>query len=190
MGTLQERLNQIIPRLTSDELLNNQSLSGEIGFYIFDYPPENELEVRDYIQVVLKHISKKKAGIRVKQINLFALIIDYLKEAKFLDKAITLQKDKGNQALVKALKGPLDSKKIAKFFTAKADPDSHDLILISGVGSAWPMLRSHNLLNNLHPVMGNTPVVMFFPGVYTGAGMKLFGRMKESNYYRAFQLVP
>lgn len=190
MGVLQDRLNKIIPRLTSDELLNNQGLGNEIGFYIFDYPPESELEVRDYLQVVLKHLSKKKAGIRVKNINLFALIIDYLKDAKFLDKAITMQKDKGDQALVKALKGPLDSKKIAKVFTAKADPDNHDLILISGVGSAWPILRSHNLLNNLHPVMGSTPVVMFYPGVYTGAGMKLFGRMKERNYYRAFQLVP
>jgi len=190
IGNLQNRLNRVIPRLTSDEFLNNQGLGNEIGFYIFDYPPEYELEVRDYIQVVLKHIGKKKAGIRVKHINLFAMIIDYLTEAKLLDKAVAMQKDKGNQALAKALKGPLDSKKIAKVFTAEADPDNHDLILISGVGSAWPMLRSHNLLNNLHPVMGSTPVVMFFPGVYTGAGMKLFGQMKESNYYRAFQLVP
>ena len=119
IGNLQDRLNKIIPRLTSDELLNNQGLGNEIGFYIFDYPPEHELEVRDYIQVVLKHIGKKKAGIRVKHINLFALIIDYLTEAKFLDKAIAMQKDKGNQALAKALKGPLDSKKIAKVFTAQ-----------------------------------------------------------------------
>ena len=50
MGALQDRLNKIIPRLTSDELLNNQGLGNEIGFYIFDYPPENELEVRDYLQ--------------------------------------------------------------------------------------------------------------------------------------------
>lgn len=190
MGILQDRLNKIIPRLTSDELLNNQGLGNEIGFYIFDYPPENELEVRDYIQVALKHIRKKKTGIRVNHINLFELIIEYLKEAKFLEKAIRFQKDKGNQALLNALKGPLDSKKISRIFTAKADPDNHDLILISGVGSAWPMLRSHNLLNNLHPLMGSTPLVMFYPGVYTGAGMRLFGRMKESNYYRAFQLVP
>ena len=101
-----------------------------------------------------------------------------------------MQGKKGNPALAKALKGPLESKKIARIFTAEADPDNHDLILISGVGSAWPMLRSHNLLNNLHPLMGSTPVVMFYPGVYTGAGMKLFGRMRENNYYRAFQLVP
>lgn len=189
-GNLQDRLNKIIPRLTSDELLHNRGLGNEIGFYIFDYPPESELEVRDYLQVVLKHIGKKKPGIRVRHIHLFSLITEYLKDAKFLDKAITLQRKKGNQALARALKGPLEPKKFARFFTVKADPDNHDLILISGVGSAWPMLRSHNLLNNLHPLMGNTPVVMFYPGVYTGAGMKLFGCLKENNYYRAFQLVP
>jgi len=190
IGNIQDRLNKIIPRLTSDELLNNQGLGNEIGFYIFDYPPENELEVRDYIEVILKHIGKKKAGVRVKHINLFTLIIEYLTEAKFLDKAIAMQKEKGDPALAKALKGPLDAKKIARIFTAKADSDNHDLILISGAGSAWPMLRSHNLLNNLHPLIEKTPVVLFFPGKYTGAGMKLFGLLEESNYYRAFQLVP
>ncbi len=190
MGNLQDRLNKIIPRLTSDELLNNQGLSNEIGFYIFDYPPEHELEVRDFLQVIVKHVGQKKPGIRVKHINLFTLIIDYLKEAKFLDKAITMQQTKGDAALLKALKGPLGAQKVAKVFTTQADPDNHDLILISGVGSAWPVLRSHNLLNNLHPLMGSTPLVMFYPGVYSGAGLKLFGSMKESNYYRAFQLVP
>jgi hypothetical protein len=49
MGSFQERLNRIIPRLTSDELLSNSGLGNEIGFYIFDYPPEKELEVRDHI---------------------------------------------------------------------------------------------------------------------------------------------
>ncbi len=35
-----ERLNLIKPRLASTELLNNAGLGNEIGFYIFDYPPE------------------------------------------------------------------------------------------------------------------------------------------------------
>jgi hypothetical protein len=61
--------------------------------------------------------------------------------------------------------------------------------LISGVGNAYPLLRSHNLLNNLHPLMGDTPLVMFYPGIYTGQGLSLFGKLKETNYYRAFQLV-
>ena len=40
--------------------------------------------------------------------------------------------------------------------------------VLSGVGSVWPLLRSHSLLNNLQPVMGKTPLVMFYPGRYDG----------------------
>lgn len=187
---LKHRLNQIIPRLQSDELLRNSGLGNEIGFYIFDYPPESELEVREHIQFVIEQLPKKKPGIRVKHINLFHLLIDYLRARSLLDRALKLQKEKGDEALHKALKGPLHGEKIAKAFIEEAQPESHDLILMSGVGSAWPLLRSHTLLNNLHPLMQGIPLVVFYPGVYDGQGLRLFGRLDERNYYRAFRLVP
>ena len=37
--TFNERLNRILPKLTSPDLLNSQGLGNEIGFWIFDYPP-------------------------------------------------------------------------------------------------------------------------------------------------------
>ncbi|MEP6987881.1 MAG: VWA domain-containing protein, partial [Chloroflexota bacterium] len=39
---ISQRLNQIKDRLASPELLSNAGLGNEIGFYIFDYPPERE----------------------------------------------------------------------------------------------------------------------------------------------------
>jgi len=39
MSVFEERLNQILPRLTSKELLNNEGLSNEIGFWVFDHVP-------------------------------------------------------------------------------------------------------------------------------------------------------
>ena len=57
-------------------------------------------------------------------------------------------------------------------------------------GSAWPLLRAHTLLNNLHTVMGQTPLVLFYPGRYDGQSLRLFGKLKNTNYYRAFKLVP
>ena len=100
-----------------------------------------------------------------------------------------IQKQKGDAEVLKALKGPLGADKIAKAFVEEAEPQAHDLVLISGVGNAYPLLRSHNLLNNLHSLMVDTPLVMFYPGIYTGQGLTLFGKLKETNYYRAFQLV-
>jgi len=37
--------------------------------------------------------------------------------------------------------------------------------------------------------MEDIPLVMFYPGVFTGQSLRLFGKIKETNYYRAFQLV-
>lgn len=190
MNSFTYRLNQIIPRITSDEFLNNSGLGNEIGFYIFDYPPEKELEVRKHIQFILSYLQRNRPDLRVKHINLFILIIDYLKSRKLLDRALHIQKEKGNKELLKALSGPLEAERIASIFVGAVDPHNQDLVIVSGIGSAWPLLRSHNLLNNLHPHMGNTPLVMFYPGVFTGNGLRLFGKLKESNYYRAFKLVP
>lgn len=187
--TFEERLNCILPRLVSQELLHNFGLGNEIGFYIFDYPPEKELQMRAFLDVVIDHLPKQKPGIRFKHVNLFEMVVEYLKDRRLLDRAVQLQKKDGDNALLKALKGPLGADQLAKVFASKASPAEHDLILVSGVGSVFPMLRSHTLLNNLHPLMGNTPLVMFYPGVYTGQGLRLFGRLPQDNYYRAFRLV-
>ena len=79
---------------------------------------------------------------------------------------------------------------IGRALAAEFALHQHDLVLASGVGSVWPILRSHNLLNNLHSRMGKTPLVLFYPGKYDGKTLKLFGKVKSSPYYRAFQLIP
>ena len=189
MITFKSRLDKIIDRLISDEFLSNTGLGNEIGFYIFDYPPEYEIEMREHIRFILRQLPKKKPDLKFKHINLFELIINYLKKRKLLERALQIQKQKGDDALLKALKGPMDPKKIAQAFVEEAAPRKQDLILVSGVGNAYPLLRSHSLLNNLHALMEDTPLVMFYPGNYSGQGLSLFGKLKEVHYYRAFQLV-
>lgn len=191
LHTFRQRLDKIIPRLISDELLSNSGLGNEIGFYIFDYPPEYELEMREHIGFLINQIPKRRPEIRVSHTNLFQLLVDYLKERNLLDRLISQQKKNGKDGklLAELKKGPLNPERIAREFVRRADPAGHDLVLVSGVGNAYPMVRSHSLLNNLHAPMGNTPLVMFYPGIYTGQGLRLFGKLTTSNYYRAFRLV-
>lgn len=187
---LTERLNRILPKLTSDEFLSGSGLGNEIGFYIFDYPPEDELSVREHIRFLLEHLPKAKPDLRVKHVNLFDMVIDHLKSRNLLDRAIEKQRTEGDEALLSALSAPLHESRSAQIFAEVAQPSQHDLVLISGVGSVWPLLRSHSLLNNLQPVMGDTPLVMFYPGKYDQLSLKLFGIIESRNYYRAFKLVP
>ena len=190
MTSLTERLNEILPRLVSDEFLSGTGIGNEIAFYVFDYPPEDELRVREHVAFLADQIPMQRAGLRVAHVNLFDFVLDYLRARKLLDKALQMQREKGDAALLKALAGPLHEGKVAAYFAEVAQPQAHDVILVSGAGSVWPLLRSHTLLNNLHPVMGTTPLVLFYPGRYDGQSLRLFGKLKSNNYYRAFKLVP
>jgi Domain of unknown function (DUF1788) len=189
-ATLVNRLNQILPKITSDDFIERRSLSGEIAFYIFDYPAEEELRVRQHVQFLIEHIPKHKPKLRLAHINLFNFLIEYLKEEGVLEDAVLTQRKYGNEALLEALKGLLEEKTVAQRFGDIVKPNSQDLILVSGIGSVYPMVRSHTLLNNLHPIVEKTPLVMFYPGCYDEKSLRLFGKIKSDNYYRAFRLIP
>jgi hypothetical protein len=183
------RLDKILERITADDFLHGKGLGNEIPFYAFDYPPEQELTVREHIAFLLTQIPKRRPELRFAHVNLFDLIIAHLKERGFYEKSLALQRTKGDEALLRALAAPLDAGKLAAVFADQVNPDQQDLVLVSGVGSAYPLLRTHNLLNNLHHRMGSTPLVLFYPGVYDGQSLRLFGTLQDKPYYRAFRLV-
>ena len=189
-ATLEDRLNEILPKITSDDFLSGRGLGNEIAFFIFEYEPEDELRVRQHISFLLDHIPKKRPKTRVAHINLFDFVIDHLHERKLLDKTLELQRTKGGDFVLRQLEKILHPDKIAPLLAETIKPSEQDLVLISGVGNVWPLMRTHSLLSNLHPVMDKTPLVMFYPGKYDGHTLKLFGRIRTDNYYRAFRLVP
>ena len=189
--SLEERLNQILPRITSREFLDSKGLGNEIGFWIFDYPPDREMEVRDFLSgTVVPALGKQLPAIRCAVVNLLALVTDLLEERNLLDKAIAMQHDKGDDSALVALRSVLKEDKLAQKIATRHDIAALDLLVLTGVGAAYPMLRTHTLLSALHPIMGNTPLLMFFPGRYDGQSLRLFNTQAEDHYYRAFRLVP
>jgi hypothetical protein len=71
----------------------------------------------------------------------------------------------------------------------KENNKENAIIFLTGVGKCFPILRSHTLLYNLHLVINNIPVVLFYPGRYNGQSLQIFNKLKDDNYYRAFPLV-
>ena len=191
---LEGRLNQILPKITSDDFLAADGLGNEIPYFIFEYPPEEELRIRKHIDFLLEHIPRHTPGLRVVHINLFDFIIDHLKERNKLDKAIEMEKEKGQEHLQKQLEKMLHPEKLAPQLAELMPPGKTDLALMSGIGSAWPFMRASGVLNNLHKYTGVMPFVMFYPGVYDQVTFRLFGKIrdkqKQDNYYRAFRLIP
>lgn len=181
-----DRLNRINSKLESKEFLASAGLGNELAFYIFDYPPEDEMEVRQFVTHSLDYLTKR--NIKVAHVNLFDLLTDYLSKRNLLEPAKATQKSKGNSELLKALRGPMNEERLAKTFIGIVNPEAHQLVILTGIGSASPMVRSHTLLNALHPLMKGTPLVVFYPGSYDGQYLSLFGKL-ERRYYRAFKLI-
>jgi hypothetical protein len=187
MKTLEQRLELIKPKITSGAFLGGTGLGNEINFWIFDYPPESEMTVRAFTERLVTETAKE-TGVIIEVFDLFDMMINYLKERGYFEKVLKLEREKGSAAVINPIKKTLRLTLTSDVIVGEIAASKADVIFITGVGKAFPVIRSHTVLNNLHGKIENKPVVMFFPGEYD-AELRLFGTITDDNYYRAFKLI-
>jgi len=192
MSEIRKRLDQILPEIKKKDFLNNKGLGNEIGFYLFDYDPEDELIVRDHIDFLIRKMNNNPDTADIVEFDLFNIMIEILEDKGYLEKTFKMEEKSGSQKMIKKIKTTISLKSNARLFTNYISEriEENQIIFITGVGKAWPIVRSHTVLNNLHPEIEDNPLVIFFPGSYDGASLSLFGDIHDDNYYRAFSLVP
>ncbi len=188
---LGERLYKIWSRISDDDFLANKGVANEVRYYVFDYEPVDELIVRDKIKQ-LKNKNKPDAdGFEIVEFDLYQIIIDVLTERGYIDKCIRFEETKGHDylynAVAKLLRLTNDDNLLVTHIMKNTSENS--VVFLTGVGKAFPFVRSHNVLNNLHQVLDKVPVVMFYPGRWNGQTLELFGTIDDGNYYRAFPLI-
>lgn len=177
-------------RLSNVELkIKDPSLKAD--YYIFDYDPKYEIKIRNEVKYLKDKINNSNMGINIIEFDLYEIILDILKSKGYLEKTFEFEKKKGRnlakKAVTKMLKLSMDSNLIVQYIKERYSPDS--IIFITGVGKAYPLLRSHNVLNNLSQQIDDVPVIMFFPGKYSGLDLLLFNTIKDSNFYKAEPLI-
>jgi len=183
---LEKKFVRLYENLTNEKFLNMQALGGEIPFYIFPYDPKLHNEVEKRVLQLKNRL--KQGGISVLEINLFDLSLEILKSRGVLEKIVENEKTLGKSKLFKTLQALLDSEtKIVPKIKEKIQKNPSKILFLTGIGEVFPFIRSHTILNNLQNVVKDRPTVMFFPGTYTKE-LSLFGRLKDDNYYRAFNL--
>jgi len=190
MKNIYERLDEILPKIVEPPFRENKGLGNEIGFYIFDYDPEYELLVRDRVRFIKNRV-KSTYKLNIKEFDLYDVMLELLEDKGYLKKNFIMEQKKGSQqvfnATKKALRLTLDNDLLVQYISERLN--GSDIIFLTGIGKAWPIIRSHTVLNNLHRIVEKQPLVMFFPGTYDGGSLMLFNCLKDDNYYRAFQLI-
>ena len=193
MKDIHQRLGEIKEKITEESFRENKGLGNEIGFHIFDYEPEYEMLVRDYIHNLKRQIEREYDKIKIKEFDLYEIMLEVLDEKGYLQKNFQMEHKKGSEYVFKATEKTLrltsqkEDNKIVQYIIDRTSDD--EIVFLTGVGKVWPIIRSHTVLNNLHRALDHVPVVLFFPGTYDGGSLMLFNEIKDDNYYRAFQLV-
>lgn len=191
MASLQERLDLAESLIKKESFRQNKGLGNEVGYYVFDYPAEQELIVRERIAYMKARNAKGNEGFELVICDLYDMIIDILEEEGFLEQCYCFEEKRGLERIIKAIGNLLqvndDTSLIVERIRKQTPKDA--VIFLVGIGKCYPLLRSHKVLNNLHQAIDHVPVVMFYPGKYDGQELVLFSEIKDDNYYRAFKLV-
>ena len=191
MADLTERLDQMEEAIKKPTFRQSLGRANEVNYWVFDYPPERELEVRERIKYMQNRNKKGGEDFELVVFDLYDIIIDFLKENDFLEDCFRFEKKKGLDRITKAVSNSMkinDDDSLIVEYIKEHTPDNA-VVFLTGVGKCFPILRSHKVLNNLHQAFVKAPVVMFFPGIYNEQELILFGEIKDDNYYRAFKLV-
>lgn len=181
MELIQQKLDHFFEEIQKDDFLKMRGLGNEVPYFVFDYNPQYELIVRKSVKYFVE-----KIHIRVKVLNLFELIISLFDDIGGLEGLKQFEEEQGTEELFEAILPSIEEEQLVERISEQAK--EADIIFITGVGSAFKLVSTHELLNQLHAKVTSTPIIIFYPGEYTGQGLSLFNRFESNGYYRAFSI--
>ena len=185
MDDIMNSLSKVSARLSEESFLTNRGLSNEVGIHVFCYDPKDELTVRAYFESLK---SKSDVPYRLVERDLYKLFLELCEDKHIMNSIPNMEERKGKEYLSEQLQ------KVAtpEAFVEKMKYEPHekgDVLLISGVGTVYPFMRSHKILDNIQHIFSDIPVLMLYPGTFNGQDLDLFGKFLDGHYYRAFNLL-
>ena len=166
MDALAQKFDKAEEMIQRPSFRENKGLGNEVGYYIFDYDADRELYVRERIEYIIKKNESSNDDFKVVVFDLYEIIIDILNKKGYLEKCFEFEKTKGFDRVTKSIGNMLRITAADSLIVNHIKDNTPDkaVVFITGIGKCYPILRSHTVLNNLHQVIDNVPVVLFYPG--------------------------
>lgn len=174
--TIYKRLEQLETRIHQEGFTKPTGIGSEIPHFVLDYPAEDELIVRTYIEGLLK-----RSPLNIKEINLFEFLLALFEDD--LDDLIEMANEDGVEELLLAIQPVLEDRHllIDTFIEVAGDAD---LVFITGIGTVHPFIRASHLLKKLSNHAYRTPLILFYPGHFSGLDLRLFNQFNHEDEYQ------
>lgn len=180
--------------LRSERFLKMEGLSKEIPFFIYHFPPAWALDVeglRDRVKTKLQ----SDDGLSVVEINLYDLAIGLLKDRGVWERVLDLEPRMDKAGFGEVMQGMLDPHDhLAPAIRALLGDQPSDMVFLTGIGEAFPFIRTHTVLENLQSVVTGRPMLVWFPGIYeftqtSGHQLRALNLSASDSYYRAKDIL-
>ena len=185
MSNINERLDNLKKLIQDRDFLEGNGLSNEVNIRMFCYDPKEEMIVRHFTDQVT---TDQSLDCHLIECNLYEIFLSICDD-KRITKSIPKQEEKkGKDFLLEQLHGIASE----SAFINKIQYDNHqigDVLMITGIGDAFPFMRVHNLLEAMQPHFSDVPILVMYPGIFDGNYLKLFNKLPSNPYYRAFNEV-
>jgi hypothetical protein len=182
---IQERLDQLREIIQTDDFLEGKGLSNEVNIWLFCYDPKDEPIIRHFTEQLEKNVM---GHVHPRICDLYRIFLSICDAKRITDKIPVMEEKKGKDYLLEPLRRTAGS----KAFVEKMKYEPHkkgDILVITGVGDAFPFIRVHDLLNAMQPEFSDVPILVFYPGVFDGYQLQLFSCLPKNSYYRAFNVI-
>lgn len=186
MKALKERLDLLKEEIQKEEFLNGKGLSNEENIRIFCYDAEDELTVSHFLEQIRVDPT---LNCRLIECNLYKIFLSICEDLDITDAIPEMEESEGGAFLLEQLHSAIGESE----FIAKMQYEPHrrgeDVLILTGVGDAFPFMRVHVLLAAMQPFFSDIPIVVMYPGHFNNHQMRLFDRLEPSDYYRAFSII-
>ena len=185
MDELKKRLDNLRTLIQEPEFLEGKGLSNEVNIRIFCYEPEKEMMVQHFTDQL---ITDQDITCHLIEINLYKTFLELCDDIDISDAITDMEKSDGKEFLLEQLQAAIG---VSEFVDKICyEPHEHgDVLLLTGVGDAFPFMRVHSLLEALQPHFSDIPILVMYPGAFDGRHLKLFNKLQPNDYYRAFNII-
>ncbi|MDY4507164.1 MAG: DUF1788 domain-containing protein [Candidatus Faecousia sp.] len=185
MKSINERLDELRQLIQEPDFLEGKGLSNEVNIRIFCYDPADEMAVQHFVGQIT---TDQRVPCRLIECNLYKIFLSICDELDITDAIPEMEESDGSEFLLEQLHSAIGTDE----FIEKIQYSPHklgDVLLLTGVGDAFPFMRVHTLLEALQPYFSDVPILVMYPGEFDRYHLKLFNRLQPNDYYRAFNVI-
>ena len=193
---INNHLDRLKKKVHDPDFISSKRKANEVNCWVFDYPPQHEMVVRERLADIVKRNKKGLDSFQIFNFDLYDIIMDYLEEEGFIDQCEKYEEKYGIQQVAKSVKNVLRlsmEENLLTDYIKEHTPTDNAVVFLTGVGKCYPLLQATEILNkvlyNMPASYNKVPMIVFYPGTYTEQELILFNKIHEDNYYRAFRIV-